>query len=93
MNAGREEAPPPPTARVFPRHSTTTYPQTPENTKPNAIYDIMAPANDAEKEERLKAALWYSVGQIIDSVSLDKDINATPHFIGAMSEMLWAQIG
>ena len=53
----------------------------------------MAPANDAEKEERLKAALWYSVGQTIDSVSLDKDINATPHFIGAMSEMLWAQIG
>ena len=53
----------------------------------------MAPANDAEKEERLKAALWYSVGQTIDSISLDKDINATPHFIGAMSEMLWAQIG
>lgn len=92
MNAGRE-APPPPTARVFPRHSTTTYPQTPDNAKPNARYDIMAPANDAEKEERLKAALWYSVGQTIDSVSLDKDINATPHFIGAMSEMLWAQIG
>jgi hypothetical protein len=53
----------------------------------------MAPATDAEKEERLKAALWYSVGQTIDSVSLSKDINATPHFIGAMSEMLWAQIG
>jgi len=53
----------------------------------------MVPANDAEKEERLKAALWYSVGQTIDSISLDKDINATPHFIGAMSEMLWAQIG
>jgi len=53
----------------------------------------MAPTNDAEKEERLKAALWYSVGQTIDSVSLSKDINATPHFIGAMSEMLWAQIG
>jgi hypothetical protein len=53
----------------------------------------MAPATEAEKEERLKAALWYSVGQTIDSVSLSKDINATPHFIGAMSEMLWAQIG
>jgi centromere protein S len=53
----------------------------------------MAPTSDAEKEERLKAALWYSVGQTIDSVSLSKDINATPHFIGALSEMLWAQIG
>lgn len=53
----------------------------------------MAPTNDAEKEERLKAALWYSVGQTIDSVSLAKDINASSHFIGALSEMLWAQIG
>jgi centromere protein S len=53
----------------------------------------MAPTNDAEKEEKLKAALWYSVGQTIDSVSLSKDINATPHFIGALSEMLWAQVG
>ncbi|KAM0721293.1 hypothetical protein Q7P37_003581 [Cladosporium fusiforme] len=54
----------------------------------------MAPTNldPAEKEAQLKAALWYSVGQTIDSVSLAKDINATPHFIGALSEMLWAQI-
>lgn len=53
----------------------------------------MAPSSDAEKEERLKAALWYSVGQTIDSISLSKDINATPHFIGALSETLWQQIG
>ena len=53
----------------------------------------MAPKTDAEKQERLKAALWYSVGQTIDSVSLAKDINATPHYIGALSEMLWGQIG
>lgn len=53
----------------------------------------MAPSSDAEKEERLKAALWYSVGQTIDSISLTKDINATPHFIGALSETLWQQIG
>jgi centromere protein S len=53
----------------------------------------MAPTNDVDKEERLKAALWYSVGQTIDSVSIAKDINATPHFIGALSEMLWGQIG
>jgi centromere protein S len=55
----------------------------------------MAPlrSNDAEKEERLKAALWYSVGQTIDAVALAHDINATPHFIGALSEMLYSQIG
>lgn len=81
------------TARVLPRHNTTTYPQTTYNAAAHAKNITMAPANDAEKEERLKAALWYSVGQTIDSISLDKDINATPHFIGAMSEMLWAQIG
>ena len=51
------------------------------------------PANDVEKEERLKAALWYSVGQTIDAVAISHDINATPHFIGALSEMLWSQIG
>jgi hypothetical protein len=56
-------------------------------------HSIMAPTSDAEKEERLKAALWYSVGQTIDSIAVSKDINATPHFIGALSEMLWAQIG
>jgi centromere protein S len=53
----------------------------------------MPPPTDAEKQQRLKAALWYSVGQTIDSVSLAKDINATPHYIGALSEMLWGQIG
>lgn len=58
-----------------------------------AKHNNMAPVNDADKEERLKAALWYSVGQTIDSVTVPKDANATPHFIGALSEMLWAQIG
>jgi hypothetical protein len=57
------------------------------------IHNTMPPPTDAEKQQRLKAALWYSVGQTIDSVSLAKDINATPHYIGALSEMLWGQIG
>jgi centromere protein S len=51
------------------------------------------PIDDRGKEERLKAALWYSVGQTIDAIGLAHDINASPHFIGAMSEMLWSQIG
>ncbi len=47
---------------------------------------------DATKEEKLKAALWYAVGQSVDSVALSQDLNATPHFIGGLSELLWAQI-
>lgn len=48
--------------------------------------------DDAEKEGKLKAALWYSVGQTVDAVALSQDLNATPHFIGGLSEMCWAQI-
>jgi len=50
-------------------------------------------ADDQTKEEKLKAALWYSIGQTVDSVALNQNINATPHFIGGLSELCWAQIG
>nr|OQO26662.1 hypothetical protein B0A51_04139 [Rachicladosporium sp. CCFEE 5018] len=53
-------------------------------TQPKTIMAI-----DNAEEERLKAALWYSVGQTIDAHT---DINATAHFIGSLSEMLYAQI-
>ncbi|EEU44306.1 uncharacterized protein NECHADRAFT_84698 [Fusarium vanettenii 77-13-4] len=42
---------------------------------------------------RLKAALWYAVGQIVDEQSLIRNRNATPQFIGALTELVWAQIG
>ncbi|KAK3056373.1 MHF histone-fold complex component [Extremus antarcticus] len=42
--------------------------------------------DDATKEEKLKAALWYSIGQMIDSAALTQDLNATPHFIGGLIE-------
>ncbi|TKA64173.1 hypothetical protein B0A49_05969 [Cryomyces minteri] len=48
---------------------------------------------EALKTERLKSALWYSIGQIVDEDSLRLNINATPQFIGALTEMVWAQIG
>ncbi|KAF2479010.1 kinetochore component CENP-S-domain-containing protein [Neohortaea acidophila] len=51
-----------------------------------------AEAEESTKDEKLKAALWYAVGQIVDSVGLSQDINASPHFIGGLSEMVWAQI-
>ncbi|KAK5170031.1 kinetochore component CENP-S-domain-containing protein [Cryomyces antarcticus] len=47
---------------------------------------------EALKTERLKSALWYSIGQIVDEDSLRLNINATPQFIGALTEMVWAQI-
>lgn len=49
-------------------------------------------ADDETKEEKLKAALWYAIGQEVDSVALAQNINATPHFIGGLSEMCYAQI-
>lgn len=49
-------------------------------------------ADDETKQERLKAALWYSIGQTVDSVALTQDLNATAHFIGGLSEMVWGQI-
>lgn len=49
--------------------------------------------NAAEKQQRLKNALWYSTGKTVDHIAIEKGINATPLFIGGLSEMLWAQIG
>ena len=49
-------------------------------------------ADDVSKDEKLKAALWYSIGQTVDAVALSQDINATPHFIGGLSELVWSQI-
>ena len=48
--------------------------------------------DDEMKDEKLKAALWYSIGQTVDGVGLEQDLNATPHFIGGLSEMVWGQI-
>ncbi|QIW97282.1 hypothetical protein AMS68_002800 [Peltaster fructicola] len=51
------------------------------------------PLEEGTKEERLKTALWYHVGNMIDSVAIEQNINTTPQFIGGLSEMLWSQIG
>ncbi|EAT84967.1 hypothetical protein SNOG_07501 [Parastagonospora nodorum SN15] len=47
----------------------------------------------AEREERLKSALWYTIGQYIDEECLTSDLNATPQFIGALTELVYTQIG
>ncbi|RDA86585.1 hypothetical protein CP532_5984 [Ophiocordyceps camponoti-leonardi (nom. inval.)] len=42
--------------------------------------------------KRLKSALWFAVGQIVDEESMRRDLNATPQFIGALTELVWTQI-
>ncbi|KAJ4297965.1 MHF histone-fold complex component [Kalmusia sp. IMI 367209] len=44
-----------------------------------------------EREEGLKAALWYSIGQFVDNEGAE-DFNATPQFIGALTELVYTQI-
>lgn len=43
--------------------------------------------------QRLKAALWFAVGKMVDEESMRRDRNATPQFIGALTDMVWTQIG
>lgn len=43
--------------------------------------------------QRLKAALWFAVGKMVDEDSIRRNRNATPQFIGALTEMVWTQIG
>jgi centromere protein S len=47
----------------------------------------------ADSMQRLKAALWFSIGKIVDEESLKLGVNATPQFIGALTEMVWSQTG
>ncbi|KAH7021819.1 kinetochore component CENP-S-domain-containing protein [Macrophomina phaseolina] len=54
--------------------------------------NTMADDEAAQKEERLKSALWYSIGQFVDQQCQLKDHNATPQFIGALTELVWTQI-
>lgn len=57
-------------------------------------YVATVPSQDnAETGQRLKSALWLSIGKIVDEETIKLGINATPQFIGALTEMVWAQIG
>ncbi|KAF2639313.1 hypothetical protein P280DRAFT_499539 [Massarina eburnea CBS 473.64] len=48
--------------------------------------------DDLEREERLKSSLWYTIGQFVDEQSIDESFNATPQFIGALTELVYTQI-
>ncbi|KAK6829045.1 hypothetical protein RU639_003546 [Aspergillus parasiticus] len=52
----------------------------------------MDPNEEVGLEERLKSALWLAIGKIVDDETIKLGVNATPQFIGALTEMVWAQI-
>ena len=43
-------------------------------------------------EQKLKSALWYHVGRIVDEETINLGVNATPQFIGTLTELVWAQL-
>jgi len=51
------------------------------------------PMTNPSQQQRLKSALWYTIGQYIDEECLTSDLNATPQFIGALTELVYTQIG
>jgi hypothetical protein len=50
-------------------------------------------APESNPQQRLKSALWYSIGQYVDDSLLSDSLNATPQFIGALTELVYTQIG
>ncbi|KAH8167537.1 hypothetical protein CIB48_g710 [Xylaria polymorpha] len=52
----------------------------------------MADNSDEDVQERLKAALWFAVGKMVDEETLRRNRNVTPQYIGALTEMVWSQI-
>ncbi|KAL4806749.1 kinetochore component CENP-S-domain-containing protein [Aspergillus unguis] len=44
------------------------------------------------RAQRLKSALWLSIGKIVDEETIKLGVNATPQFIGALTELVWVQI-
>lgn len=48
---------------------------------------------DPQIGDRLKSTLWYHVGKIVDEETINLGANATPQYIGSLTELVWAQIG
>lgn len=49
--------------------------------------------SDPELGDRLKSTLWYHVGKLVDEETINLGANATPQYIGSLTELVWAQIG
>jgi len=49
--------------------------------------------SNSQLNDRLKSTLWYHIGQLVDEETLNLGVNATPQYIGSLTELVWAQIG
>jgi len=47
---------------------------------------------DSFSTKQLKAALWLPIGNLVDKTTMAHDKNASPQFIGALTELVWEQI-
>lgn len=78
------------------RNATLLYASTlrKHNLGPNTVPAIMVTPNNATPgdDERLKAALWHSIGKTIDAIAVEQNINASPTFIAGVTEMASAKI-
>lgn len=45
-----------------------------------------------ENSKKLKSALWLHIGHLVDRTTLALGKNATPQFIGALTELVWYKI-
>lgn len=50
-------------------------------------------SSDSQINNRLKSTLWYHTGQLVDEETINLGVNATPQYIGSLTELVWAQIG
>ncbi|KAF8418090.1 kinetochore component CENP-S-domain-containing protein [Tirmania nivea] len=48
--------------------------------------------SDDELRERLKAALWHTIGKLVDEETLGLDVIANQAFIASLTEMVWTQL-
>ncbi len=44
-------------------------------------------------QDKLRSALWFHIGKIVDEETIKLGVNATPQFIGSLTQLVWAQIG
>ena len=50
-------------------------------------------SSNGDLGDRLKSTLWYHIGQLVDEETINIGVNATPQYIGSLTELVWAQIG
>lgn len=50
-------------------------------------------SGDQVLPDKLKSALWFHIGKIVDEETINHGVNATPQFIGSLTELVWTQIG